>query len=68
MIDDDDDVILQNTMGLSQAGPDSYSEVCLTSCDGRQVSIKVEEVTDIQEEEDPLLITFPVAKTELWVS
>jgi hypothetical protein len=66
----EDILILQNTMGFSQAGPDSYSETCLTSSrDGSQfVSIKVEEVTDMQEEEDPLLITFPVTKAELWVS
>jgi hypothetical protein len=65
-----DTVILQDTMGLIQAGPDSCSETCLTSShDGNQlVGIKVEEVTDIQEEEDPLLITFPVTKAELWVS
>jgi hypothetical protein len=55
-------------MGLSRAGPDAYSEAFLTSCDGRQVSIKVEEVTDLQDQEDPLLITFPLAKTELRVS
>jgi hypothetical protein len=65
-----DTMILQDTMGLSQAGPDSCSETSLTSShDGNQlVSIKVEEGTDIQEEEDPLLITFPVTKAELWVS
>jgi hypothetical protein len=63
-------VISQGTMGLIQAGPDSSSKICLTSShDGNQVvSIKVEEVTDMQEEEDPLLMTFPVTKAELWVS
>jgi hypothetical protein len=37
---------------------------CETSHDGNQISIKYEDVTDIQEDEDPLLITSPVIKSE----
>jgi hypothetical protein len=45
--------------------PGSDSETCH---DGNQViDIKVE-VTDVQEEEDPVLITFPLMKTEHEVS
>jgi hypothetical protein len=68
-------VFLQNSVDLSQAGPDCYSEAYLaSSCDGTQiVSMKVEEVTDVkeeeeEEEEDPMPVTFPVAKTDLLVS
>jgi hypothetical protein len=39
--------------------PGSYSEIYVTSQD-----IKVEELSDIQEEEDPLLLTMPVIKSE----
>ncbi|XP_023717995.1 uncharacterized protein LOC111870166 isoform X6 [Cryptotermes secundus] len=60
----------EDTISLSQAEPNSHSETCLTSShnENQLVSIKVEEVTDIQEEEDPLLITFPVTRAELRVS
>jgi hypothetical protein len=60
-------VILQDSMNLLEVGPDS--EICETSShDGNEIlSMKVEEVPDTQEE-DPLLITFPVVKDEREVS
>jgi hypothetical protein len=63
-------VVLQNCIDLQKVIPDSYSETCLTSPhDGSQViNIKVEDVTDIQDEEDPLQVTFPEIKAEHEVS
>jgi hypothetical protein len=63
-------VILQNSMDLLEFAPGSRSEICETSShDGNEIiNIKIEEVPDIQEEEDPLLITFPVIKDEHEVS
>jgi hypothetical protein len=63
-------LILQNCTDLLKVELGSCSEACLTSChDGNEViDIKVEEVVDREEEEDPLLITFPVIKAEHEVS
>jgi hypothetical protein len=64
-------VVLQNCTNLLKVVPGSCSETNLTSShDGNQViNIKVEKVTDIQEEEeDPLLTEFPVIKAEHEVS
>jgi hypothetical protein len=59
-------VVLQNYMNLLKVEPGSDSETCH---DGNQViDVKVEEVMDIQEEEDPVLITFPAIKAEHEVS
>lgn len=59
---------LQNCIDLQEVVPGS--ETCLTSPhDGSQgISIKVENVTDIEEERDPLEITFPEVKDEHEVS
>jgi hypothetical protein len=48
----------------------SSNNTCLTtSCDGsRVIDMNIEEITNIQEEEDPLLLTFPATKTEHKVS
>jgi hypothetical protein len=56
-------VILQNCRDLVEVVPGSYSEIYVTSQD-----IKVEELSDVQEEEDPLLLRVPVIKTEHEVS
>jgi hypothetical protein len=63
-------VILQSCMDLQKVGSHSYSETCLTSFHvGNQVTyMKVEDVTDIQEEDDPLSTALPVIKTEYEVS
>jgi hypothetical protein len=63
-------VILQDSMDLLEVAPGACSEIYDTSShDGNEiVSIKVEDVPDMQEEEDPLLITFPVVKDEHEVS
>jgi hypothetical protein len=59
-------IVLQNYMDLPKfvAG-----ETCLTPCydENQVIDIKVE-ITDEQDEEDPLSITFPVIKPELEVS
>lgn len=64
-------VVLQKCIDYLKVVPDLYSETCLTpSHDGNQViSIKAEDFTDTEnEEEDPLLIQFPVIKPEFEVS
>jgi hypothetical protein len=63
-------MVLQNYTNLRKLVPGSCSETNLTSCDGNHaISIKVEDVTDTQEEqEDPLLTEFPLIKVEHEVS
>jgi hypothetical protein len=59
-------VVLQNCMDSLKVECGSDSETCH---DGNQViDIKVEEITGIQAEDDPVLITFPVIKAEDEVS
>jgi hypothetical protein len=56
-------VVLQNCMDLLEFVPASYSETNLTSADdvNQVMDIKVEDITNIQEEEeDPLSVRFPV--------
>jgi len=57
-------------MDLPKGEPPSYSEIhSVPPYDGNQVAgVKVEEVTDVKEEEDPASITSPVIKTEHGVS
>jgi hypothetical protein len=59
-------LILQNCTDILKVELGSCNEACITSChDGDEViNIKVEEVIDPEEEEDPLLIKFPVTKAE----
>ena len=54
---------LQNCRDVLEAVRDSYTEKCLTASD-----IKVEEDSDIPEEEDPLSVTSPAVKAEQEVS
>jgi hypothetical protein len=55
-------VVLQNCMDLLKDVPGSDSETCH---DGNQViDIKSEDVADIEVDEHPVLITFPVIKVE----
>jgi hypothetical protein len=63
-------MVLQNCLDLPKVEPGSYSETCLTSSDDeRQIlGMNVKEVTNVQEEEDPLLISHPVMKAEHEVS
>lgn len=50
-------VVLQNFINLQELAPDSYSETCLKSHDRSQIiNLKVEDMIDIQEEEDPVQI------------
>jgi hypothetical protein len=56
-------VVLQNCKVLLKVEPDSYSETYLTSSHSGS-----QEVTNVQEEEDPLRIPFPVTKVEHEVS
>lgn len=63
-------MVLQNCSNLPEVVPGSYSETFLTSShdENQVIDIKVEVAKDIEEEEDPLLITFPVTKAEHEVS
>jgi hypothetical protein len=55
-------VVLQNSMDLLKDVPGSDTEMCY---DGNQVTdVKAEDVTDIQEDEHPVLVACPVIKTE----
>lgn len=66
---DEDLVFLQNCMDFLKVAPVSHSDTCVPSHDGYQLNdIKVEYIADIQQEEDPLLITRPVIKSEHEVS
>lgn len=53
-------------MDLLRDESDSCDDTCLTSSgDGNQfLFIKVENVTDVKEDDDPERVTFPVVKTE----
>jgi hypothetical protein len=56
-------VVLQVCMELVREVPDSSREACLTSPDAYHfIDIKVEEVSVIDEGEDPLLVTSPRRK------
>jgi hypothetical protein len=60
-------VLLQNCMDLEKDILGPYSETCLTSHDGSQVSsVKAEWVFDIKEEEQeiPVPVTFQAINTE----
>jgi hypothetical protein len=62
-------MVLQNCKDFLKGEPDSSSETCITTHDGNQViDVKVEEVSDTQEVEDPLLTTLPEIKSEREVS
>ncbi|XP_023706886.1 uncharacterized protein LOC111864096 isoform X3 [Cryptotermes secundus] len=49
----------ENCRDLVEVVPGSCSEICVMTQD-----IKVEELSDIQEEEDPLLLPVPIIKAE----
>ena len=53
----------QNCTDVPEAVRDLCSEMCLTAAD-----IKVEEDSDVPEEEDPLAVTSPAVKAEQGVS
>lgn len=63
-------VVFQSSVNLLENVPGSYSETCLRKIE--VIHIKVEEVTDMQEEEeeeeDPVSVGFPEIKTEHEVS
>jgi hypothetical protein len=63
-------LILQNPMDLLKSEPGPCVETCMMSYDDMHhvVRIKVEEVTDTKEEEDPEPPTPPIIKTEPIVS
>jgi hypothetical protein len=63
-------VVLQNYMDILKSEPGPCTGTCQMSSDeGKQfVGIKVEEVADMREEEDPEPTTSPLIKTESAVS
>jgi hypothetical protein len=54
---------LQNCPDVLEAVHDSFTELCVTACD-----IKIEEGSDMAEEEDPLAVTSLAVKAEQEVS
>jgi hypothetical protein len=54
-------IILQDSMDLLKVEPDLGDE-------SEVIDVKVEDITDVKEEEDPLLITLPVTDIEHEVS
>jgi hypothetical protein len=64
-----DMMFLQNYTDLGNAVPGPCAETCTTSHDATQaMNIKTEEVSDADEEEDPLQIKYPKIKAEPEVS
>jgi hypothetical protein len=64
-----DMMVLQNYTDLGNAVPGPCAETCTTSHDATQaMNIKSEEVSDADEEGDPLQITLPKIKAEPEVS
>jgi hypothetical protein len=62
-------MVLQNYVDFVKVEPDSIIEASpASSHDGNQIDIKVEETSDSQEVEDPLLVTLPGIKVECEVS
>jgi hypothetical protein len=60
-------LVLQDSAHSQEDVPGSYTET--SSHDAHQaINIKVEEVSDVEEEEDPVPISFPGIKTEHAVS
>jgi hypothetical protein len=58
-------VVLQTCADAVDAESGTCTWTCPASLDENQdIDVKVEVVTDIQEEEDPLLITIPVSRAE----
>jgi hypothetical protein len=67
---DNDMMVLQSCMDFLKVDPGSISETCPAfSYDENQITdIKVEEASDTQEVQDPLLITLPEIRAEHGVS
>jgi hypothetical protein len=62
-------VVLQICTELLKDEPGLCSESCVTSHDGnRATDVKVRKVSDIEEDDDPVAITFPALKAEHEVS
>jgi hypothetical protein len=62
---DKDVMVLQNHTNTAMELQDPCGEMNQTSCDASQaMNIKVEEVSDAEEEEGPVPITFPGIKAE----
>jgi hypothetical protein len=59
-------VVLQNCINLPNDAPGSHSETC---CAGVEfINVKVEEMTDIEDDESPVSISSPAIKGEHEVS
>jgi hypothetical protein len=63
-------LVLQDCPHSQEDAPGSCTETCPTSSHNifQTINIKVEEVSDVEEEEDPLPISFPVVEAEHEVS
>jgi hypothetical protein len=58
-------LVLQACMNSQKSAPGSYIETCPAY---HSINMKVEEVSDVEEEEDPLQISFPGTEAEHAVS
>jgi hypothetical protein len=62
-------VVLQNRLDSQKDVPGSHIETCASSSHSAQVvNIKVEEVSDVEDREDPVPMTFVEVKAEHEVS
>jgi hypothetical protein len=62
-------VVLQKCTDILKDEPGLCSETCLTAHDGNQaIDVKFQKGSDIEEEDDPVAITFPALKAEQEVS
>jgi hypothetical protein len=59
-------VVLQNGINLSNVAPGLHNETYHAGVEF--INVKVEEMTDVEEEESPLSVTSPVIKAENEVS
>jgi hypothetical protein len=62
-------VVLQISTDIAKDEPGLCSETCLTAHDGNQViDVKFQKGSDVEEDDDPVAITFPALKAECEVS
>jgi hypothetical protein len=63
-------VILQSSTDVLKVEPGMYSETCLASSDDgfEATDTKVEQISDTEEDEDPMQVIYPALKTKRKVS
>ena len=63
-------MVLQSHMDVPKDEPGLFDEACVTSSDDENqvIDLKVEEDSDVKEDDGPELVTFPVTEVEHEVS